>query len=289
MKAFLYRVCAIFFSHFVLYPDYRISFFIPLAFRFADYTLKMKDASLIEFFSEITKKTGYDFLYNYDVVQQKGNVSVNAKTVQLKTLLSDLLSSKDLEYEFKDDVIIVRNRTDEFVQVIPQSVKKRTVIGTVKDSNGEPIPGASIIVKGTQTGVATDIDGKFEIRVDDVAGVIFQISFVGMKNKEVKLGTSNVLNVVLESDTKALEEVVVTGYQTISRERATGSYDLISKEQLLRPASDLSSRLIGTTAGVQATLTEDGKAKLEIRGRSSLNANAQPLVVVDGFPVEGGL
>ena len=251
-------------------------------------TLKMKDASLIEFFSEITKKTGYDFLYNYDVVQQKGNVSVNAKTVQLKTLLSDLLSSKDLEYEFKDDVIIVRNRTDEFVQVIPQSVKKRTVIGTVKDSNGEPIPGASIIVKGTQTGVATDIDGKFEIRVDDVAGVIFQISFVGMKNKEVKLGTSNVLNVVLESDTKALEEVVVTGYQTISRERATGSYDLISKEQLLRPASDLSSRLIGTTAGVQATLTEDGKAKLEIRGRSSLNANAQPLVVVDGFPVEGG-
>ena len=159
-------------------------------------SLKMKDVSLVEVFNEITRKTGYDFLYNYDVVQHKGNVSVNAKTVQLKTLLRDLLSSKDLEYEFKDDVIIVRNRTDEFVQVIPQSVKKRTVVGTVKDSKGEPIPGASIIVKGTQTGVATDIDGKFEIRVDDVAGVIFQISFVGMKNKEVKLGTSNVLNVV---------------------------------------------------------------------------------------------
>ncbi len=251
-------------------------------------SLSMKDVSLVEVFHEITRKTGYDFLYNYDAVQQKGNVSVNAKTVQLKILLNDLLSSRDLAYEFKDDVIIVRNRVEESVEIVPQVAKKRTVTGTVKDEKGKPIPGASIIVKGTQTGVAANIDGNFEIRVDDVAGLVFHVSFVGMKNKEVKLGTSNVLNIVLENDTKALDEVVVTGYQTISRERATGSFDLISKEQLLRPSSDLSSRLIGTTAGVQATLTEDGKAILEIRGRSSLNANAQPLVVVDGFPVEGG-
>lgn len=250
-------------------------------------SLKMKDVSLVEVFNEITRKTGYDFLYNYDVVQHKGNVSVNAKTVQLKTLLRDLLSSKDLEYEFKDDVIIVRNRTDEFVQVIPQSVKKRTVVGTVKDSKGEPIPGASIIVKGTQTGVATDIDGKFEIRVDDVAGVIFQISFVGMKNKEVKLGTSNVLNVVLESDTKALEEVIVTGYQTISRERATGAFDIVSVAQITKPTSDIATRLIGTTAGVQNRLDSNGKLVFEIRGQTSLNTdNARPLVVVDGFAVE---
>ena len=250
-------------------------------------SLKMKDVSLVEVFNEITRKTGYDFLYNCDVVQHKGNVSVNAKTVQLKTLLRDLLSSKDLEYEFKDDVIIVRNRTDEFVQVIPQSVKKRTVVGTVKDSKGEPIPGASIIVKGTQTGVATDIDGKFEIRVDDVAGVIFQISFVGMKNKEVKLGTSNVLNVVLESDTKALEEVIVTGYQTISRERATGAFDIVSVAQITKPTSDIATRLIGTTAGVQNRLDSNGKLVFEIRAQTSLNTdNARPLVVVDGFAVE---
>lgn len=148
-------------------------------------SLKMNNASLMEVFSEITRKTGYDFLYNYDAVQQKGNVNVSVETVQLKKLLSDLLASKNLDFEFRDGVIIVRNQLETITSMMPQTVKKRTVIGTVKDASGEPIPGASIIVKGTQTGVATDIDGKFEIRVDDVAGIVFQISFVGMKNKEV--------------------------------------------------------------------------------------------------------
>lgn len=122
---------------------------------------------------------------------------------------------------------------------------KRTVKGTVRDADGEPIPGASVVVKGTQVGVATDIDGRFEIRVDDKPGLTFVVSFVGMKNKEVVVGKNEVLVVVLESDTKALDEVVVTGFQTISKERATGSFDVISTEQLSRPASDLSSRLVG--------------------------------------------
>ena len=250
-------------------------------------SLKMNNASLMEVFSEITRKTGYDFLYNYDAVQQKGNVNVSVETVQLKKLLSDLLASKNLDFEFRDGVIIVRNQLETITSMMPQTVKKRTVIGTVKDASGEPIPGASIIVKGTQTGVATDIDGKFEIRVDDVAGIVFQISFVGMKNKEVKLGTSNVLNIVLESDTKALEEVVVTGYQTISRERATGAFDIVNMDQIAKPTSDVATRLIGTTAGVQNRLDSDGKLVFEIRGQTSLNTdNARPLVVVDGFAVE---
>ncbi len=165
---------------------------------------------------------------------------------------------------------------------------KRTVKGTVRDADGEPIPGASVVVKGTQVGVATDIDGRFEIRVDDKPGLTFVVSFVGMKNKEVVVGKNEVLVVVLESDTKALDEVVVTGFQTISKERATGSFDVISTEQLSRPASDLSSRLVGVTAGVQNNLDEDGNLVFEIRGQTSLNKdNARPLIVVDGFPVEG--
>lgn len=249
-------------------------------------SLKMKEVSLVEVFSEITRKTGYDFLYNYDAVQQKGVVNVNVKMVELKDFLHDLLLSKDLEYEFKDEVIIVRSRTEEAMQPAVQTVKKRLVTGIVKDSKGEPIPGASVIVKGTQTGVATNIDGKFEIRVNDVAGVIFQVSFVGMKNKEVKLGTSNVLNIVLESDTKALEEVVVTGYQTLSKERATGAFGVITPHTLeTKLQSDLSSVLEGQATGV--VLDKDGK--IEIRGVSTFSAENEPLIVVDGYPIEGGL
>ncbi len=181
----------------------------------------------------------------------------------------------------------MRSTSSAEVFAAPQEAK-RTVKGTVRDADGEPIPGASVVVKGTQVGVATDIDGRFEIRVDDKPGLTFVVSFVGMKNKEVVVGKNEVLVVVLESDTKALDEVVVTGFQTISKERATGSFDVISTEQLSRPASDLSSRLVGVTAGVQNNLDENGNLVFEIRGQTSLNKdNARPLIVVDGFPVEG--
>lgn len=250
-------------------------------------SLKMRDASLAQIFKEITRKTGYDFLYNYDVVRDKGKTNVHVREMNVKQFLEELLVDKNLEYEFRDEVIVVRNRGEKEMPAAPQETR-RTVKGTVKDAKGEPIPGASVIVKGTQSGVATDVDGRFEIRVPDQPGLVFVVSFVGMKSKEVAVGKNDVLAVVLEDDNKALDEVVVTGFQTISKERATGSFDVISTEQLSRPASDLSSRLVGVTAGVQNNIDADGNLTFEIRGQTSLNKdNARPLIVVDGFPVEG--
>ena len=104
----------------------------------------------------------------------------------------------------------------------------------------------------------------------------------------MKIGQATTLNVVLEPENKALEEVVVTGYQTISKERATGSFDKVSVEVLnSRPSSDLSNMLQGVVAGMQSTENEDGSVNFLIRGTSSLYANTEPLVVVDGFPIEG--
>ena len=250
-------------------------------------SLKMKNVSLVKLFEEVTRKTGYDFLYNYDAMQKKGNVNVDVKSVPLKDFLTGVLEEKGLEYEFRDEVIIVQNK-EQVADSKPmaQVVKKRTVSGTVKDTDGLPVPGASVIVKGTQIGVATDVDGKFQIKVDDRQDLVFQITFVGMKSKEVKGGNVKVLNIVLEYDTKALEEVMITGYQTISRERATGAFDIVSADQLSKPTSDIATRLIGTMAGVQNRLDSDGKLVFEIRGQTSLNTDTRPLVVIDGFAVE---
>lgn len=245
-------------------------------------SLNSREQTLVKVIEELRRQTDYNFLFNTEDLARVATVTVNLKDVPLEQALDAVLADKGLTYRVENGTVIILKSP------MQQIIEKRTVKGMVKDAKGEPIPGASVVVKGTSVGVATDIDGRFEIRVDDKLGLAFVVSFVGMKSKEVAVGTSEVLNVVLESDMKALDEVVVTGFQTISRERATGAFDVISSEQLSRPASDLSSRLVGTTAGVQGNLDKDGNLVFEIRGQTSLNKdNARPLIVVDGFPVEG--
>ncbi|MFR7878957.1 MAG: TonB-dependent receptor plug domain-containing protein, partial [Butyricimonas paravirosa] len=96
------------------------------------------------------------------------------------------------------------------------------------------------------------------------------------------------IEITLEAASEDLQEVVVTGYSSLPKERATGSINVISKKQLDKPTTNFASRLIGTTAGLASTLDSEGNPTFEIRGQTSLYANAQPLLVVDGFPVEGG-
>ena len=248
-------------------------------------SLDLKEVTLEEFIEAVKQQTGVNFLYNASLFEGAEKVSVKAKKEPLSKVLEEILGQKGYAIDYRDEVVVILKQEPQ--PFVPQA-NKRTVSGTVKDSDGEPVPGVSVLVKGTQVGVATDVNGRFELRVDDNPEVVLQFSFVGMKSQEVKIGTHTTLNVVLESDTKALDEVLVTGYQTISKERATGSFDMLSREQLNKPASTLASRLVGVTAGVQNNLDEDGNIVFEIRGQTSLNtANARPLIVVDGFPVEG--
>ena len=248
-------------------------------------SLDLKEVTLEEFIEAVKQQTGVNFLYNASLFEGAEKVSVKAKKEPLSKVLEEILGQKGYAIDYRDEVVVILKQEPQ--PFVPQ-VNKRTVSGTVRDADGEPVPGVSVLVKGTQVGVATDVNGRFELRVDDNPEVVLQFSFVGMKSQEVKIGTHTTLNVVLESDTKALDEVLVTGYQTISKERATGSFDMLSREQLNKPASTLASRLVGVTAGVQNNLDEDGNIVFEIRGQTSLNtANARPLIVVDGFPVEG--
>ena len=247
-------------------------------------SLDLKEVTLEEFIEAVNQQTGVNFLYNASLFEGADKVSVKAKKEPLSKVLEETLGQKGYAIDYRDEVVVILKQEPQ--PFVPQA-NKRTVSGTVKDSDGEPVPGVSVLVKGTQVGVATDVNGRFELRVDDNPEVVLQFSFVGMKSQEVKIGTHTTLNVVLESDTKALDEVLVTGYQTISKERATGSFDMVSRAQLDKPASSLASRLVGVTAGVQGTADENGDISFEIRGQTSLNTDARPLVVVDGFPIEG--
>ena len=252
--------------------------------QYSRVSLQMTNVSLESFIDAVKQQTGVSFLYNSSLFRATQKISVNVSNEQLNVVLKDILEKEGFTIDFQNEVVVIR-RLDP--AALPQAKDKRTIQGVVRDMTGQTLPGVSVIIKGTRAGVSTDVDGKFELRIDNDPNVVLQFSFVGMKNKEARVGQQNNLQITLEADTKALEEVVVTGYQTISKERATGSFDIISKEQLEKPTDNLMSRLVGSAAGLQLQVDAKGQTSFEIRGQTSLYANASPLVVVDGFPVEG--
>ncbi|MDD3568590.1 MAG: TonB-dependent receptor [Bacteroidales bacterium] len=166
------------------------------------------------------------------------------------------------------------------------------ITGTVTSAeDGMPVPGASVFVKGTSIGVASGMDGKYEITVPTSATTLV-FSFIGMQTQEVVIGGRTVIDVVLSSDATQLEEVIVVAYGTVKREGRTGSISTVNNEAIAElPASSVDKMLTGKMAGVQITAASGqpgADSQIRIRGTSSINAGSEPLWVVDGIPVMRG-
>lgn len=163
------------------------------------------------------------------------------------------------------------------------------VRGTVIDKTGESVIGASIQVKGTTQGTITDIDGKFSLGVPNKKSIIV-ISFIGYATKELQVDTSKPMSIVLEEDTKVLDEVVVVGYQEVKKKDLTGSVAKADMKDLLNtPVGSFDQTLGGRIAGVNVSSSEGtpgGTMNIVIRGNNSLTQDNSPLYVIDGFPVE---
>lgn len=179
--------------------------------------------------------------------------------------------------------------------VVSSSIMPRTDVrlkGKVTDDKGEPLPGVSVMVKNTQKGVATNIDGEYDLLLTpDETTLIF--SFIGYQTQEVSVSASqSLLNVVLISDTKALEELVVVGYGTVKKSDLTGSVARIDASTFKNQSvTQLTDMLAGTVAGFQANqgTTAAGGSSMEIRGVNSLNASTSPMIVLDGVIFNGAI
>lgn len=165
--------------------------------------------------------------------------------------------------------------------------QQKTITGTVVDSDGIPLPGVNVIVKGTNNGTQTNFDGEYSIGVNQGQNLVF--SYVGYASQELPIGDSNILNVTLEVDADALEEVVVLGYSSKGVSEVTGSSVSISGEEISEiPVPSVEQALQGRVAGVQISSpsgTPGSSQDVRIRGVSSLSLNNQPLYVIDGVPV----
>lgn len=173
---------------------------------------------------------------------------------------------------------------------ITQQAKK--VSGVVKDNAGEPIAGANVVVKGTTNGTVTDMDGKYTLDAPTNATLV--ISFIGYTTKEIKAGSQNVVNAVLDEDAIGLNEVVAIGYGYQKKKDLTGSVSSVSAKDMVMggTVSNAAQALQGKTAGVQVSQTSKapgGSISVRVRGSNSISSTNEPLYVVDGFPSSEGL
>lgn len=245
------------------------------------FSIQKKNATVKEIFDEVMKKSGYHFFYNNEFNAGR-QITINVKNADIDEVVKKVLEGQEYSYKLVDNYVIIKREEKSETQ---ENKHARKITGLVKDAEGNPLPGVAVRLVGTALGVATDIDGKFVFSVPG-PGAFLEFSFIGKKTHEVLVGDETHFVITLQDDAAVLEEVVCTGIQTISRERSTGAFEILNAETLGRTlTSDVVSRLEGKMAGVQV----DQNNKITIRGRGSLYSNTEPLVVVDGFPIESGI
>ncbi|WP_439583186.1 TonB-dependent receptor [Dyadobacter bucti] len=248
--------------------------------------------------NQISKTAQVRITFNSQVIPKGRPVNVNFKNERLSDILDQLLTPLQVSYLVLDQQIILRKSEipAEEKTTIPAApanpLPDKRIEGSVKDEKGDNLPGVSVIVKGTQKGTITDIEGKFSIELpEESSSLIF--SFVGYLPQEVFVGAQTSLDIVLKPDTKSLDEIVVVGYGKQSTRQLSSSVSTVnSKDFADLPVSQFSQKLQGKLAGVQisqTTGTPGSGMKVRIRGAASITAGADPLYVVDGNPIVGGI
>ena len=237
-------------------------------------------------FQHIRKTTGYEFVYNKGILKEVGGLKINGTyhDMDLNDILQKVINEQlGLAYEIVDKSIVLSR------QPATRTTGQR-ITGRVVDSNGEPLPGASVWLKDSpKDATATDVDGEFSLFSGGQSNATVVVSYIGMKRRDVKWNGKR-LRVVLEDDENRLDDVVVTGYQVIDKRASTSAITSIKAENILRPdALSIDQMLEGQVPDLMYMSNSGESAvapKIRIRGTSSIIGNREPLWVVDGIVVK---
>lgn len=235
--------------------------------------------------NEIEKQTDYLFVFNVNEVNLKRNVKVNALDKSVAEVLNEIFEGTNTYYAMEGKNIMLMNREPQNASVQQTG---NTVKGVVKDSNGDPIIGANVTIKGKTIGTITDMDGQFTL--DAPADAVLQITFIGYIPQEVKVNNRTNLKVIMEEDAITLNEVVAIGYGTVKKSDLTGAVSTIKSKDFNQGINTNVQQLFqGKIAGarvIQNSGEPGGGISMTIRGASSINAGTQPLYVIDGIPMD---
>ena len=249
--------------------------------------LNEKNISLTKIFEKIKSQTGYQFFYADEVMSGAKKVSININNGTLTQALDICFKGQPLDYTIADKTIIIKRKAISPVVETVAKVVFASITGKITDENGNPLQGASVIVKGSNTGTKTDASGNFSIEAAPNATLV--ISYIGYDNKEIKVDNRTNINIQLTAASAIAEEVIVVGYGSQKKSDVTGAVAKVDLEKAKAiPTTNVAEMLRGQAAGVQVTLGSarpGGTSNILIRGRNSIRATNEPLIVLDGFPV----
>ncbi len=255
-------------------------------------SLNLENVTVERLLDEIESRTDFRFIYSTEDVDIDRRVSVVVKRQEVSTILNDVFVGTRTSFSVDDGQIFLLPNKNPVP--VPQVVQQDpiTVTGQVTNADGVPLPGVSVIVKGTSRGVATDFDGNYQIVVPNGQSVLVFTS-IGYAEREINIGNQTNLNVTLEESVSQLDDVVVVGYGEQSRVELTGTVAKIKQDDIENlPVVNVNQALQGQASGVfvtNPTGAPGGAAEILIRGQSSITAGNSPLFIIDGAPVSQGV
>ena len=245
-------------------------------------TIHLEQVKVQEIFKEINKQTGLNFVYSAMQLNEIGMVSLNVKDVTVDFALKKLFEGKPFTYKFEMQSIIIRK-----IEVMPKGKTSRTIRGVITDKAREPLPGVTVLLKGTSVGTASNMEGEFALEVmKDVDSLV--VTFVGMKTQYVKLRPEiSIYKIQMEYDVEEMDEVVITGYQTIDKRKNTSAVQTLQMDDIKVPGVTRVDQLLEGHVPGMTFMQNSGQVgaapKLRVRGTSTILGNQEPVWVLDGI------
>ncbi len=244
-------------------------------------TLSIKNKSVEDVLLKIEEESNYAFLYNKQLLDVKRKVNVIVQNALINDVLDLIFDGRNISYYKINNQIVISPEYESIKQ-------EKDITGKVTDEKGEPLPGVTVLIKGTTKGKVTDVEGNFSL--ENVPGdAILVFSFVGMKVQEVQVANQSTFTIVMEGDAIGIEEVVAIGYGVVKKSDLTGSVAQVTfDDQNTKPMTSADQLLQGKVSGVQIIQSSGAPGSgmsFLVRGGNSLGSN-QPLIVLDGYPID---
>ncbi|MFB6454231.1 TonB-dependent receptor [Chitinophaga sp. Hz27] len=254
-------------------------------------TYSTKGTSLQKVLHVIKGQTGLLFFYDKEDLKEAHPVTMDVKNVTPKEAVETALKGQQLSFDIQGNTVFITRAEVVAVKNTVTPPPPAEITGKVTDENGQPVPGVSIMVKGTQKGAITSADGSFHLSADGNA--ILVVTSIGYEMQEVKVGGRSSVNIHLKSDVAGLKQLVVVGYGTQKKANLTGAVTSVGTKELAnRPSTSVTNALQGTMPGVTVTSARSGQpgvdnGSIRIRGIGTLNT-ADPMIVIDGVIATSG-
>jgi TonB-dependent starch-binding outer membrane protein SusC len=248
-------------------------------------SIDKEGATVNEVLNQIENSSEFYFLFSPKLIDVERKVDLIAENQKIDNVLNQLFAGTNVKYVIMDRQIVLS--TKELVNTLSIENQPLKITGTVTDNNGNPLPGVSIQIKGTQQGTVTDVNGKYSLEVPGSESVL-AFSFIGYTAQEIVVGIQKIIDIAMVETSVTLEEVVVVGYGTQKKGELTSAIASVKSDNFVKGAvTDVAQLITGKIAGVGVVKPDANplsEAQITLRGVTSLKAGAEPYVIIDGIP-----